>query len=183
MAVRGQQRVHGEASMLAAGARLANLTRDGGARDSGQVATLPRGSAVVLWALTALFFLRVLGQALVAFVGARFLPPMAEWYSGLVPYPVLLPVQLAMLLVMAKVNADVSRGAGLVATPRPALGRFLRGLSYVYFAAMLLRYVLTVALRPERRWLHGSIPIAFHWVLAGYLWTLGRHHARTRGAA
>ncbi len=48
---------------------------------------------------------------------------------------------------------------------------------------MVLRYVLTMALHSERRWLHGTIPIVFHWVLAGYLWTLGRYHARVRVAA
>ena len=30
-------------------------------------------------------FLRVLGQVLVAFFRVDFLPPMAEWYSGLIP--------------------------------------------------------------------------------------------------
>ena len=44
--------------------------------------------AWVLWTLLALFVLRVTGQALVAFLEVGFLPPMSEWYSGLLPYPV-----------------------------------------------------------------------------------------------
>jgi hypothetical protein len=44
---------------------------------------------------------------------------------------------------------------------------------------MLLRYAVTMAVHPERRWLGtGTIPIVFHWVLAAYLFTLGRFHAR-----
>jgi hypothetical protein len=147
------------------------------------VAIAPVGYAVALWALTGLFFLRVIGQVLVAFFVVPVLPPMAEWYSGLLPYPVLLPVQLAMLVVMPKINWDISRGVGLFARPRPKVGRLLAWVSVLYAAAMVLRYVLTMVLHPERRWLHGTIPIVFHWVLAGYLWTLGRYHARVRAAA
>lgn len=143
----------------------------------------PVGYPVALWVLTGLFFLRVVGQVLVAFFAVRTLPPMAEWYSGLLPYPILLPVQLVMLAVMARINGNISRGAGLFARPRPKLGRLLGWVSVLYAAAMVLRYVLTMALHPERRWLHGTIPIVFHWVLAGYLWTLGRYHARVRAAA
>jgi hypothetical protein len=51
-------------------------------------------TAGVLWLLLALFVLRVLGQALVAFFNVGFLPPMPAWYSGLMPYEYLLPSQL-----------------------------------------------------------------------------------------
>jgi hypothetical protein len=53
-----------------------------------------RAYAVVLWVLALLFFFRVLGQALVAVFDSGFLPPMKEWYSGLLPYPILLPIQV-----------------------------------------------------------------------------------------
>lgn len=136
------------------------------------------GYAVGLSLLAFLFFLRVLGQVLVAFFGVSFLPPMPEWYSGLLPYPILLPVQVLMLTVQAKIAADFARGRGLFVVPRPALGRGLQGFSLVYFAAMGLRYVVTMAWHPERRWFGGTIPILFHWVLAAYLFVLGRYHAR-----
>ena len=56
-----------------------------------------RGHAQALVALTALFAARVLGQALVAFLDVPLLPPMSAWYSGLLPYPILLPTQLLIL--------------------------------------------------------------------------------------
>ena len=119
------------------------------------------------------------GQALVAFAGVTFLPPMSEWYSGLLPYPLLLPAQVAILGAQAKISLDFARGRGGVVTQRPRLGRVLVPVAVLYFAAMVARYVLTMAWYPERRWLGtGTIPVVFHWVLAAYLFVLGRHHAR-----
>lgn len=49
---------------------------------------------------------------LVAFFGVTFLPPMQEWYSGLIPYPVLLPIQGLIILLLIKICSDFSRGHG-----------------------------------------------------------------------
>jgi hypothetical protein len=137
---------------------------------------------VLLSVLAFLFLLRVLGQALVAFAGVTVLPPMSEWYSGLLPYPLLLPAQIAILALQAWISLQFARGHGALITPRPRVGRVLIALSVVYFVAMAVRYALTMTWYPERRWLGtGTIPIVFHWVLAAYLFTFGRHHAR--GAA
>ena len=53
-----------------------------------------RRLALLLWMLSLLFGARVLGQALVEFAGVTWLPAMEAWYSGLVPYGVLLPAQM-----------------------------------------------------------------------------------------
>ena len=129
--------------------------------------------------LAFLFFLRVVGQALVAFVGVTVLPPMSEWYSGLLPYRLLLPAQIAILTLQAWISLQLARGHGVLITPRPRVGRVLITLGVVYFLTMALRYAVTMTWYPERRWLGtGTIPSVFHWVLAAYLFTLGRHHAR-----
>jgi hypothetical protein len=139
----------------------------------------PHGFALVLWLLAGLFLLRVLGQALVALAGVSWLPPMAEWHSGLLPYPILLVSQIAILALQARIGVDLTRGRGRFAVRRPALGRALRWASIVYAGAMALRYILVMVLRPERRWLGGTLPIVFHWVLAAYLFTFGQYHVRT----
>jgi len=136
--------------------------------------------AFILWGLAFLFFLRVIGQALVAYFDVTVLPPMQEWYSGLLPYPILLPIQIVILGLQAKVNGDFTRGTGWAVAPRPAMGRFLLWFSYVYAGSMLLRYVITMGLYPGRRWFGGTIPIFFHWVLAAYLFVLGHYHSRFR---
>jgi hypothetical protein len=138
-----------------------------------------RSYAALLALLAALFLLRVVGQALVAFFQEPGLPPMAEWYSGLLPYPLLLPTQVLLLALLSWICADFARGDGYWLRPRPRLGRWLARVSYVYAGAMLVRYLVTMALHPERRWLGTvTIPIVFHWVLAAYLFTLAHFHTR-----
>jgi hypothetical protein len=146
-------------------------------------AATPEAYGLIMSLLTALFFLRMTGQALVAFFHVTFLPDMQEWYSGLIPYRVLLPIQCAMLAVMVKVSWDLVKGHGFFVAARAKLGRFLVAFSCVYFAAMLFRYIVTMLLNPERRWLGGTIPIFFHFVLAGYLFVWGRFNAMRGGAS
>ena len=40
-----------------------------------------------LWTLTVLLVGRVAGQLVVARCAPRWLPPMEQWQSGLLPYP------------------------------------------------------------------------------------------------
>jgi hypothetical protein len=130
-------------------------------------------AAIILVALTGLFAARVAGQALVAFFDVPWLPPMTAWYSGLLPYPVLLPLQLAILAAQAALDSRVWRRGTLAARPRTS--RALRWFSYLYAAAMLLRWILTRT---------HLIPIVFHWVLAAYAYTLAAVSAgRTPRAA
>lgn len=136
----------------------------------------PQSLAPWLWLLLAAFCLRVLGQMLVAFLEVPWLPPMEAWYSGLMPYPYLLPSQILIIVLYGKVCLDFTRGQGFFARPRVAFGRGLLVFGYVYFAAMVLRYIIRMSLHPEARWLGGSIPIVFHWVLAAFIILFGRYH-------
>ena len=56
-----------------------------------------RAHSAVLAFLTLLFFLRVLGQALVVFFSVSWLPSTEQWASGLIPYPTLLATQVVLL--------------------------------------------------------------------------------------
>jgi hypothetical protein len=132
--------------------------------------------ALVLAVLAAAFLGRVLGQVVVALFNPAFLPPMPEWYSGLIPYPALLPIQLVILGFQFQVSRQLWTGRGPLAVARPRLGAGLTWFSLIYFGAMLARYIVTMSLHPERRWFGGAIPIVFHWVLAAYLYILSRYH-------
>ena len=122
-----------------------------------------------MWFLLGLFVLRVVGQALVAFLDVQFLPPMQAWYSGLMPYEVLLPSQVVIIAVMAKISLDFTRGRGFFFQKN----RFFAGawlwFGCVYLAAMIARAVFL--------WDH-PIPIVFHWVLAAFVITVGLSHRR-----
>jgi hypothetical protein len=129
----------------------------------------------LLWSLSTLFLLRMVGQVVVEFFHVTFLPPSPEWYSGLLPYPLLLPTQLVILIWMARVNTSITRRRGFFTAPHPRLGRFLLIASVLYAGGMVVRYVISGQMHPERRfWPPGSLPIVFHFVLAAYLYVLSR---------
>ena len=135
----------------------------------------PRTTGLFLAALTSLFALRVVGQLVVRARAPRFLPPTDDW--NLMPYRLLLPIQFAFLAVMATVCAALLRDEGRPADPAPGLGRAAVALATIYAGAMVVRYAVRMARRPEERWFGGTIPIVFHLVLASYVFVLGSFHA------
>lgn len=126
--------------------------------------------------ITALFACRVVGQALVAFVGVSWLPAMEQWFSEVIPYPPLLIIQLLMLILMIRITGEIWRGTGSFAIVRPHWSDFLIKFSATYAGLMVLRYLLTMILHPELRWFGHTIPIFFHFVLAGFIFVLGHYH-------
>jgi len=132
--------------------------------------------AIVMGILLGLFLMRVLGQVLAATVAPAWLPPMARWYSGLMPYSYLLPTQLLFLVVMTALTIGVARQSAPLGTKSPAVGSALVWASYIYALGMVVRSIRYVRATPERRGV--LIPIIFHFVLAGFLFTYGSYLAR-----
>jgi hypothetical protein len=126
------------------------------------------------FSLALLFCFRAAGQAIVYFFGVEFLPPMERWHSGLLPYPLLLAVQIALVVLMLRMVWDFSRGEGYFVGLKPHTGRVLKVLSCVYALAMVSRYAVTMVLYPQYRWFIGTLPIWFHFVLAAFLFVVGR---------
>jgi hypothetical protein len=131
-----------------------------------------------LWLFTILLFLRVIGQLIVVLFVPPWLPPMEQWQSGLLPYPLLLVGQIVVLTVMVLISVDFSRGSGFFVDPHPYGGVFSVWFAYVYFGGMIVRYIIRMRRRPDQRWLGGTIPIIFHCVVAAFLWTWGQYHVR-----
>jgi hypothetical protein len=129
----------------------------------------------MLAAFTLLSAFRVAGQVAVVLASPRWLPPMAQW--NLVPYRALLPIQIVFLFAMSLIAADVFRGSGAFGEQSPAAGAVLVPLSYAYWSTIAGRYALRMYRRPAERWFGGAIPIAFHCVLAGFLFVYGSYHA------
>lgn len=136
--------------------------------------SMPGRHGRVLALLTLLFSLRILGQSLVEFVSVDWLPSSEAWASGLIPYSILLAIQLVMLVGMVKIALDVWCQRGFFAMAPASRSRFLIGFSAVYATSMAGRYVLTMTFQPEMRWLGGAIPIFSHFVLAAFLYTWGK---------
>ena len=134
----------------------------------------PRTTAAFLALFSALFLLRVVGQMIVVLRAPRWLPPSEQWH--LMPYRLLLPIQLAFLAAMAALVAGLATEQGLLAERHAAFGWSLVGLSVAYAASMAVRYAVRMRRRPGERWFGGAIPIVFHVVLAAFLLTWGRYH-------
>jgi hypothetical protein len=119
-------------------------------------------TVALLVSLLVLFIARVLGQIIVAlreargWLAPRWLPPMEEWYSGLLPYRFLLPAQIAIIALMIFMIRQVADGAP--ANRGLAIGVF--AFATVYALAMVVRFFMSK---------RGRIPIFFHWVLAAFL--------------
>lgn len=128
----------------------------------------------LLWILLGLFVLRVAGQAMVAFYGVPWLPAMERWYSGVVPYGLLLPVQVAIVVLMAKICSDFTRRYGLFVRPRRFFAVPWLWFGWIYLGVMLLRYPIQMLFKPEAP----VIPIFFHWVLAAFVIAIGLWHRR-----
>jgi uncharacterized protein len=141
----------------------------------------PAPFAVWLWLFTALLSLRVLGQIIVVWRAPNWLPPMDQWQSGLLPYPVLLLGQSIVLTLMVWICLDFTRGAGVFIQPYPGRARYLLWFSYVYFVGMVVRYIIWMTRRPDQRWFGGTIPIIFHSVVAAFIFTFGTYHQRLAG--
>lgn len=135
----------------------------------------PATTAAILALLTGLFATRVVGQLIVVRWAPPWLPPMSDWYSGLLPYPRLLATQLVMLGVMTTVVVGLAPEWPAVSSPRPLLGTLLLVIAWPYALSMPIRYGARMWKHPEARWTGRIIPIVFHVVLATWLFVLGSY--------
>ena len=121
--------------------------------------------------LLVLFLGRVVGQIIVATTAPSWLPPMARWYSGLMPYRWLLPTQILFVIVLTAMTLGVYRGTPPLGTLSANVGGWIVWASYLYALGMVVRSIRYALATPERRGV--VIPIVFHFVLAGFLFAYG----------
>jgi hypothetical protein len=128
-----------------------------------------------LWALTALFAIRVISQPLALVIDFHWLPRFESWHSGVLPYPLLVVAQLFILAWLAMIAHRVSHNT--VKLNRTS-GRFLIAIGTVYAATMVTRLVLGATVLRDDRWFASPVPTIFHLGLASYLFVFG--HLQTR---
>lgn len=128
--------------------------------------------ALLLWLLSLLFALRVLGQAVQFWTTVPWLPGFESFQGSGLPYWALLLAQVLILSFLVRNASRVQRGR---VAPRRETGRVLMLLGGVYLAGSLAR--IAIGLLPGAPgWFRAWIPGAFHLVLAGYVMTLAAHH-------
>jgi hypothetical protein len=122
----------------------------------------PQATGAYLALFGGLFAVRVVAQIGAIAFRPAWLPPSTGW--NFLPYPLLLPLQVLVLAVIAAIvtgRAEVGPARSLVA------------LALAYWAATGVRYAVRMFRRPEERWFGGAIPIVFHCVLAAFVFILG----------
>ncbi|HEY9679655.1 MAG TPA: hypothetical protein V6C76_16750 [Drouetiella sp.] len=130
----------------------------------------------VLAILLFFFLLRVMGQLFEFMSDCPLLPPMPEWQSGLIPYPVLLVFQVAIVVLFSRVCANFKNRRGFFFTPNKYLGAPLLMFAKMYFGANLVRLLIWETCIRHHQWYSGLIPITFHFVLAAFLAVVAKHH-------
>lgn len=131
--------------------------------------------AVAMAGLTALFTLRVIAQALQFLQPSRLLPPFEAFQDHALPYAVLLPIQLVLVVVMSHATLAVAHG---YPARDAVLGRRLRLIGTAYGAIQLLRLGIGLSIVSAPAWFHAWIPLACHLVLASFVLVLAAFHLR-----
>jgi uncharacterized protein len=132
----------------------------------------------LLAALLVLFCLRVSGQLLVAVFQVPFLPPMSEWQSGLLPYPVLVFFQFLIIALYGRICFDFYRQSGFFYVPQRMLAKPLLRVGLLYFVSVAIRLLIWTTMFQHHMWFSGTIPIFFHFVLASFLIVVAKHHCQ-----
>ena len=128
-----------------------------------------------LWALTALFAIRVVAQPLALVFDSPLLPRFESWHSGIMPYALLVAAQVCILTWLALNAWRVSHNT---LKPNRTWGRSLLALASVYAATMFARLILGATLLRDERWFASPIPTIFHLGLAGYLFVFAHLQVR-----
>ncbi|MBS1953458.1 MAG: hypothetical protein JST89_04705 [Cyanobacteria bacterium SZAS-4] len=128
--------------------------------------------------LLVLFCLRVAGQLLVVLYQVPFLPPMQEWQSGLLPYSVLLALQVLIIGTFIKVCRDFYAQDGFFYEAKAALAEPLMTFGKAYVVLNAVRLLIWQTAFGHHIWFAGIIPIVFHFVLASFLIIVAAHHRK-----
>lgn len=113
--------------------------------------------------LLGAFVCRVVMQAVQAVGSVPWLPAFERWQSGLLPYPVLLLSQVAIIAGSLSFLAKAGKGT---LTRRRKFGQVLACLGGLYLAFDIFRLVLGATLLSGHRFFDNPIPASFHVVLA-----------------
>jgi hypothetical protein len=134
---------------------------------------LERRIALVMAACTALFSLRVLGQAIQRWYPTSALPEFHAWQGSTISYGALLVIQIVILALMTRATVAAWRGTLLASHAAAKWAAILGGL---YMAAAMARIAIGLWVEGAPSWFTSRISGAFHVVLATFVLALAGYH-------
>ncbi|MEO8164806.1 MAG: hypothetical protein ABI619_05360 [Betaproteobacteria bacterium] len=135
--------------------------------------THPNGYVLAMVALTALFALRIAGQAIQFVAPQTFLPAFDAFQGSRLSYSVLVLSQLLILAIMVRTCRRTAAGINV---PSPRLGRWLAWFGAIYMAGSVGRILVGLAMPAAPAWFSTWIPAFFHVVLAAFVLTAAAYH-------
>ena len=126
-----------------------------------------------LWCLLMLFCFRVFAQLSTLFINVSWIPAFSQWHSAAMPYPILLLSQLIIIGYFFSVVWQFSNNNFKASSTK---GIWFIRFGIIYFVVMLIRYLLGLTLFYDLRWFTQTLPIVFHFVLAGLVLFTGAAH-------
>lgn len=128
--------------------------------------------ANLMLGLLALFAFRVIAQFIQWVWPLSWLPPFDEWHGSVLPYAVLLTIQVAILVVFLSTVLSVRRGR-IQGSYRSSRIWFVLGATY--FTVMAGRLIGGLTIFAGHAWFAKPIPAVFHLVLAAGVLIFSRH--------
>jgi uncharacterized membrane protein HdeD (DUF308 family) len=125
--------------------------------------------------LTALFAVRVGGQAVQRWIPQPYLPPFGAFQGSRLPYPILLLAQLVILSLMMRACRRAWQGTLRRHARR---GRVLGWIGALYMVCSLVRIAIGIMAPSASAWFRAWIPGVFHVVLAAFVSFLAQAYRR-----
>ena len=123
-----------------------------------------------LLVLFGLFVLRVLGQLVQSVYPVPFLPPFGAWHGAVMPYSLLVIIQVVVIAVLTIIIWRVRSDA---IVPNRWKYRVCFTLGGMYFTFMAFRLFAGLTFFSDNLWFSMSLPAFFHVVLATFILLFG----------
>lgn len=125
-----------------------------------------------LLVLLGLFVFRTLAQLVQSVYPVPFLPPFGAWHGAVMPYPLLVIIQVVIIVALTIILWRVRSDAIVPSQWKYRVCFILGG---IYFSFMAFRLFAGLTFLSDHPWYSRSLPAFFHVVLASFILLLGRY--------
>lgn len=130
-----------------------------------------------------IFSCRVCAQLIQYVFGLSWLPPFEAWHSATLNYGVLVLSQF-IIIGVGLYAIKTSKAALLKKTPkRHRIEYLIVSFGVLYLIAMVGRLIGGLFIVPDHAWFSARLPTFFHFVLATFVITWGRHMSLAKRVA
>ncbi len=127
----------------------------------------------VFMVLLSIFIFRVFAQIIQHFFDSSYLPPFDAWDSGILPYWLLVTIQMFLISILTRITINIAKRR---VVPSPKRGKIYLVAGTAYFIVMLIRLIGGFTFASHSTWFNAWLPTIVHLDLALWLVLLGKYH-------